>query len=128
MDYLQNDPDYEKYMECKRFVKEFERKISQRKLTELPMWRKPDLKMTCAASILSRLKREMTKPDRDEHLCDKFREFGKRKYDEVMVMVEHLSEDDKKLFWESQVRNKNVTCFEELITKKEYDSLLKNKD
>jgi hypothetical protein len=120
MDYLQNDPDYEKYQECKRFVKEFERKISQQKFAELPMWKKADLELIGAACISLKYRKEASKHNCNRELYDQMKECGIRKYNTAMAILKELPEKELKLFWESQVRNKNATCFEELITKREY--------
>lgn len=83
--------------------------------------------MTKAAADLYKYKGlEKKHFDKDQPLSRaiaKLKQGGEAKFQKAHAMIATLSEEDKAKFWQVQERNKNATCFEELVCKKSWDQM-----
>jgi len=114
-----------KYKACKAFVKKYEKQHPKNKDSELPLWQQASKMMTdSAATLVKYNKLQNAKIDPNSHLVKaipKLGEYGQTKYREATEIVSKLTDEDREKFWCDQVRNKDAKCFEDLITKKQFE-------
>jgi hypothetical protein len=116
------------YKKCKRFCNAFEKEEAKRKYESLEEWKKVDLLITSAASILSRwrgLKGSKKTFAKSKHLPGAVDPLRKKGEDQLKLALEkaaNLSPEDAAKLWQVQERNVGVTNFDDLITKKTYTS------
>lgn len=115
-----------KYRSCRLFIKEYEKKYAKRK--KLEPWQRADKLFTEAAATLKKYKgleptRDKIDAAKSHLLCaiPKLRESGEKKYEEALEIIATLGKEDLDRFWAAQIRNANATCYDELISKKEYE-------
>lgn len=123
----QKEKEEEKtYKRYKRMVRQYEKKKQKKQEKQLDLWEKADRLMTNAASIHARWNalRNINLDDQN-HLAkavNPLRERGVREFREAMDIVHTLSDEDKEKFWNSQARNRDAKCFEDLVTKKAFET------
>lgn len=117
------------YRKYKRFCTRYEKKEAQKKFDSLADWKKADKLWTSAASILVRHKAlDSKKGDLTAHLPDAvgpLRARGEAQFLQGKQLIDGLIDEHLALFWNAQIRNKGVTKYEDLITKKTYAERLK---
>lgn len=122
--------DYEKkYHQSKKFIKWYEKEYIKKALDdENPTWETADKLMTAAAATLKKykgLEKANIKPDSHlKNAIPKLKAGGELKFKKALDIVANLSPEDTALFWEKQIRNKDVTSFEDLVTKKAHERTL----
>lgn len=120
-----------KYHQCKRFVKQYEKKMAKKKWEALPEWKKASELLKNAASILARYKTllvaDLTSQKYLPEAVEPLRAKGESQFQEAQTYIAKLSAEDSAKLWEEQIRNKDAKRFEDLITKTKWDQMLKEK-
>jgi len=119
------DKDLNKrYKRSKTFVKWYEKEFIKSKIV-LPQWEIANKKMTDAAATYVKYiglqKADISAESQLNKAIPKLRKIGEDGFLEALDIVSKLNEEDAKKFWVAQERNKDAKCFEDLITKKEFE-------
>jgi len=112
-------------------VKQHEAKLTAKKNEEMPLWQKADKLMTSASSIKVRYQGLLNaglNEEKHKHLpkaVTPLRNRGEEMFNECMQLLEECSPEEQELFWISQERNRGVTSFDQLVTKKDFVEALR---
>ena len=119
------------YTYCRKFVKAQDKKRNDANWEKKSPAEKADVFMTKAASIYKRyyglckndLENTSTKPIKQA--IGPLRERGEKNFRTALEIVNGLPEEEKEKFWKLQERNRGVTEFTQLVTKRDYQEKMK---
>jgi len=117
-----------------KMLRDYNKKKKETKNKTMSLVEKADKKMTEAASVIPRVagheKSDFEKPGAQHlrHASGPLSQTGQTYYKEALDFIEQMSPEEKEQFWVLQERNKNATCYEELITKKDWKEMQKQKE
>lgn len=111
------------YKRCCTFKRWYEKEYKKNENEE--PWEKASKLFTNAAATLVKYRGlQKAKIADDSHLhkaIPQLKASGEASFAEALKIVSSLNKEDAAKFWKEQVRNKNAKCFEDLVTKKDYE-------